>query len=371
MAGVPCAADVVTDRDGQSVSGPSARANRAGPETSSKEPALGCMTSDGGKMFPMENNKRLAQLFRQTAALLEEQGIAFKPAAYRRAAQVLDDMPHDVSTIAEKKKLMAYPGIGDAIASKILEFLETGRIKKLDQLLAEQGGIPPALMEVEGLGPKRARLLQTELGIETVEDLIKAAEGGKLRTLERFSDVIEKKILENAKRVTERSRRFPLAQVEGDVEALLRKLRSVPGVERAEVAGSYRRRKETVGDIDVLVVTKKPEAVSNAVAKLPIVRNVVAHGEKKLSFDLQAGIRTDIRFVRRDQWGSALLYFTGSKEHNIALRKRAIERGWKLNEYGLFEGEKIIASREEKDIYEALGLPWIEPTERTDELPQQ
>ncbi|MDD5026717.1 MAG: hypothetical protein PHH13_05095, partial [Candidatus Peribacteraceae bacterium] len=213
-----------------------------------------------------------------------------------------------------------------------------------------------------------ARQLQMALGIQSVADLIKAAEAGKLQSLTRFSAVMEQKILENARRVKERTRRFTLAEVEDDVAALLKKIRSVAGVERCEAAGSFRRRKETVGDIDVLVVTKSAGKVGDVIAELPIVRDVVAHGESKLSFDLKSGIRVDIRFVKRDQWGAALLYFTGSKEHNIALRKLAIQRGWKLNEYGLFEGEKVVASREEQDIYKALGLSFVEPQKRTEKL---
>jgi len=317
----------------------------------------------------MENNARIAMLLRQIAALLEEQGVAFKPAAYRRAAKVLDELPRDVSAFKDLKELEDLPGIGESIAKKIQEYLKTGRIAALDKLLGMQGGIPPALMEVEGLGPKRARQLQKELGIQTVADLIKAAEAGKLNGLPGFSETMQAKILENAKRVTERSRRFPRAELVDDVEKLLKKIRSVQGVDRCEVAGSYRRGKETVGDIDVLVVTTSAQKVSDAIAELSIVRDVVAHGDKKLSFDLKSGIRVDIRLVQRDQWGAALLYFTGSKEHNIALRKRAIQHGWKLNEYGLFEGARVIASREESDIYKALDLPLVPPDQRTDVLP--
>lgn|SRR3989338_1865692 len=315
-----------------------------------------------------ENNHRIAQLFRQMAALLDEKNVAFKPAAYRRAAHVLEDMPEDVSQIADKKKLMEFPGIGDAMASKILEYLETGKIAHVDNLRAEQGGIPPELMAIEDLGPKRARQLQQELGINTVPDLIKAAEAGKLRTLPRFSEIMEAKILENAKHVTERSQRFPRAEVVKDVEKILETIRKVPGVERAEAAGSFRREKETIGDLDIMVATSDPEKVSQAIAALPMVRHVVAHGGTKLSFDLTSGLRTDIRFVTRGQWGSALLYFTGSKDHNISLRRKAMERGWKLNEYGLFDDAVLVASKEEEDIYKALGLPFIEPTNRTAEL---
>ncbi len=341
----------------------------------------------------MDTNPRLASLLRQIAALLEEKGIAFKPAAYRRAAKTVEDFATDICLIKTEKDLRQLPGIGEAIAAKIREFCETGKIRHLDDLMAEQGGLSPALMEIEGLGPKRVRVLQKERGIATVSDLIKVAKAGKLKGLPGFSDVMEKKILENAGNVKERSRRFTLAEVKPDAERVLKTIRAVPGVERAEIAGSYRREKPTVGDIDILVVTAQPKKVSDAVAQLPIVRNVVAQGDKKVSFDVILGeakdhgiLRVDVRFVKKSQWGSALLYFTGDKDHNIALRKIAISKGWKLSEYGLFEGEtarlgvvsaeqsgaarsRVIASNEEEDIYKKLGLTWIEPKERTGVLP--
>jgi len=307
-------------------------------------------------------------MLRQIAALLDEQQVAFKPAAYRRAAQVVEDLPGDVSTYGDEKELKKLPGIGDAIAKKIIEFLETGEISFLSKLRLEQGGLSAELMDIEDLGPKRVRQFQEALGISTVAELIAAAQAGKLRNLPRMSEEMEQKILENAKNVAERTKRFARSEIRDDVEALRKNIEKVPGVERSEIAGSYRREKETVGDIDVLVITTGPQHVSDSIAALPMVRDVVAHGEKKLSFDLQNGLRVDVRFVTADQWGSALLYFTGSKEHNIAMRKVAIQKGWKLSEYGLFDGEKVIASKEEKDIYDALGLSYRAPKDRTGEL---
>ncbi len=317
----------------------------------------------------MEKNHEIAVLLRQIASLLDEQGVAFKPAAYRKAATVLDGLTRDVSTYRDEKELMELPGIGPAIAGKIREYLTTGHMRFLDGLLSTQGGLSPVLMAVEDLGPKRVRQFQQELGITTVPELIAAAEAGKLRSLPRMSEEMEQKILQNAKQVTERSKRFPRSEVEADVQTILAAIEKVSGVERAAVAGSFRRHKETVGDIDILAVTASPVPVSDAIAHLPIVAKVVAHGDTKLSFNLTSGLRVDIRFVKKPQWGSALLYFTGDKEHNISLRKLAIARGWKLSEYGLFAGEKVIASKEEEDIYRALGLPFIEPQKRTGVLP--
>jgi len=312
----------------------------------------------------MENNKTVAGLLRQIATLLQEQEVDFKPAAYRRAAQVIEELDRDVSEFDGVKELKKLPGIGDAIAGKIVEYLETGKMTALENLKLAQGGISADLMDIEGLGPKRVREIQAAFGVKTVADLICAAEEGKLRTLPRFSELMEKKVLENAKRVNERTKRFRREEIKDDVEKLINRVVGLKGVEKAEVAGSYRREKETVGDVDILVVTSKPKEVSDAVAGLKEVRDVVAHGDKKLSFDLKSGLRVDVRFVRADQWGAALLYFTGSKEHNIAMRKVAIKKGWKLNEYGLFQGDAVLASKTEEEIYKKLELQFYEPRER-------
>ncbi len=309
-------------------------------------------------------------MFRQIAALLDEQGVAFKPNAYRKAATVVEDLPMDVAEYPDEKALKALPGIGEATAAKIREFVTTGAMAFLDQLLKEQGGLSAELMAVEDLGPKRVRQLQKELGITTVAGLVKAAEEGKLRDLERMSEVLEKKILDNARQVTERSRRFPREEIAAEAAMLLQTIRAVPGVDRAEIAGSFRRGKATIGDLDIAAVTTRREEVMEAVTKLPIVEKNVAHGTTKIAFNLKRGLRVDVRFVEPAQWGSALLYFTGDKEHNISLRKRAIERGWKLNEYGLMDAKgNILASKEEQDIYKKLDLPFIEPEKRTSVLP--
>ncbi|MCA9370350.1 MAG: hypothetical protein KC680_00115 [Candidatus Peregrinibacteria bacterium] len=316
----------------------------------------------------MPNNQAIAGKLRQIAALLQEQNVQFKPAAYRRAAQVIEELPKDVSTYGDEKELKKLPGIGEAIAGKIIEYVETGEISFLTKLQAEQGGISADLMDIEGLGPKRVRQLQKELGITSVAQLMDAAERGKLRVLDLWDEILEKKVLENAKKVGERTHRFPREEVKDDVELLLTTVQKVQKVQRCAVAGSYRREKETVGDIDILLVTTDPSSVSDAIAALPIVRDIVAHGEKKISFDLHNGLRVDVRLVKANQWGAALMYFTGSKEHNIAVRKVAIKKGWKLNEYGLFNGDAVVASKEEQDIYDALELKWYEPRERTGSL---
>ncbi len=325
--------------------------------------------------FFMEHNQRAAALLREIADLLEYQGVSFKPAAYRRAAQTVEELPKNVCSYADEKALKALPGIGDAIAKKLREFCETGEMAFLLELRTETGDTAAALMRIDDLGPKRVKQLQ-EVGIHSVPELIKAAEAGTLRSLPRFSELLEKKILANARNVTARSQRYPLAEIQADVGTLLKALKRVKGVKRCDAAGSYRRRKETVGDIDILVAFQdasddaaRSERIAKAVQSMPIVSAIVAKGPTRLAFNLKTGLRVDIRLVKPEEWGSAFLYFTGSKEHNISLRRLAIVQGMKLSEYGLFTGEKVVASKEEQDIYKALGLPLIEPAHRTGDLP--
>ncbi len=313
-------------------------------------------------------NAAIAAKLRRIADLLEYQGIAFKPSAYRRAAQTLEDLPTDIAEITDKKKLKELPGIGDAIADKILEYLSTGQIKHLLDLEDDTKMGAKDLMNIDDLGPKRVVQLE-QLNITTIPQLIKAAESGKLRDLPRFSELMEKKILQNAKRAQTRTKRFPRSEIEHDVEQLISLLRSINGVVNAEAAGSFRRKKPDVGDIDILLAVKKSSdslahEIADAIRLLPIVERVVAEGPTRIAFDLKSGLRTDIRIINKKLWGSALMYFTGSKEHNIALRRKAIEKGLKLSEYGLFKGEKVIASESEEDVYKALGVPYVEPENR-------
>ncbi len=319
-------------------------------------------------------NPAISALLRKIADLLDYQGVAFKPSAYRRAAQMIEDLPKDLALFTTKKELKELPSIGDAIAEKIVEYRETGHMSFLDKLLADTQMGAAGLMNIDDLGPKRVRDIEHILNIRTVPELIEAARSGKLQTLPRMSEKMEKKILEGALRSQDRVKRFPRADIENDVQQLLETLKKLKGVVKAEAAGSFRRRKETVGDIDILLAAKKPTEklaidIAEAIKKLPIVERVVAAGKTRIAFDLQSGLRTDIRIVDQTQWGSALLYFTGSKEHNISLRRHAISLGMKLNEYALMRNDKSIASKEEKDIYEALGLQYIEPHMRTSELP--
>lgn len=319
-------------------------------------------------------NEAIAGMLRSIADLLDYQGVAFKPAAYRRAAQTLEDLSYDAASVKDKKVLLELPGIGEAIAEKILEFGKTGSVSFLERLKAETQTGAAGLLAVDDLGPRRVRQLEQALNIRTVAELIDAAEKGKIQKLPGFSELLERKILENAKRAPERSRRFPHDVAAKDVAVLLKLLRKFPDVSEAEAAGSFRRQKETVGDVDILIAVENPsetlaQDIERDIKALSIVERVVAAGGTRIAFDLKTGLRVDIRIVAPEEWGSALLYFTGSKEHNISLRRRAIERDLKLSEYGLFKGKKVVASVSEKDIYKALNLPFIEPQNRTADLP--
>jgi len=320
-------------------------------------------------------NASIARIFRQIANLLEYQGIAFKPAAYRRAAQTIEDLPRDVAEIGGKKELMKLPGIGEALADKIIEYLETGKVHAYENLLVETSMGATGLLMVEDLGPRRVREIEQHLNIRTIPQLIEAAEKGRLRALPGFSEILEKKILENARRAKAGTKRFPRTEVEADVELLLSALRQVGGVSRSEAAGSYRRHKEMVGDVDILIGVQGKKVPGNvaqdiagAVRKFPKFARMVAEGPTKVSFDLKSGLRVDIRIVMMREWGSAFLYFTGTKEHNILLRRMAQDRGLKLNEYGLFRSDKVVASEKEEDIYKSLGLAFIKPEERSELL---
>ena len=320
-------------------------------------------------------NTNVAVLLRKIADLLDYQGVQFKPAAYRRAAQTIEDLPKDIKSFKTVKELKSLPGVGDAIAGKILEYFETGKMKFLTQLEAETQTGAAGLLAVDDLGPKRIRQLEQSLNIRTIAELIEAAEKGKLRNLPRFSELLEKKILEGAKRSGERSKRYQRSEILEDVEGILAALRKVKGVVKAEAAGSFRREKVDVGDVDILLAVKKSSdelaaSIAGAIKKLSIVERVVAEGQTRIAFDLHAGLRVDIRILSEKLWGSALMYFTGSKEHNISLRRVAIAKGLKLSEYGLFKGDKVIASETEEGIYKKLDLPYIEPKNRIAELPK-
>ncbi len=311
----------------------------------------------------MRRNEEVALLLDNIAELLMlKNENPYRIRAYTTAAQNIRALSEDIEEIARQGRLDDIPGVGKALAAKIREYLETGRLRYYEQLKQEVPIAAVDLLEVPGIGPARAHTLYVSLGITTIPELLEAAQQHKLRDLPGFGPKVEERIAREAARLAQRTRRLLLGVALPIAEEVVALLRSHPALEAIEPAGSLRRMKETIGDIDILVASRQPEAVTEAFTHLPIVREVLATGATRPSILTRDGLQVDLRIVAPDDWGSALQYFTGSKDHNIALRGLAQERGWKLSEYGLFgrDGRRL-AGRTEEEIYHALGLDWIPP----------
>lgn len=304
-------------------------------------------------------NQEIAKILYEIADLLEIEGVEFKPRAYRKAAQNIESLSVDIEELYEKNKLEKIPGVGKSIAGKIKEYIETGRIKKLDELREKIPVDIESLSNVEGLGPKMIKTLYEKLGVKNIEDLERVAKEGKIRELKGFGEKIERKIIENIEIARTRKHRFLLGFVLPEANAIIEELK--PYVNKIDLAGSIRRRKETIGDIDILAVSDNVEKVMDVFTGMKRVEKILAKGMTKSSVRLKSGVQVDLRVVERESFGSALQYFTGSKEHNVELRKIAIKNGYKLNEYGLFKGEERIAGEDEEGVYKALGMKWIPP----------
>ena len=310
-------------------------------------------------------NAEVAQALYEIADLLEMKGEdRFRPVAYRRAAREIEAMPEDIERTWRQggvPRLREIPGVGEAIADKIDQYLREGTIDALEELRKE---FPKGLVEVmklRGLGPKRASILWTSLGITDIKDLKKAAENRQIRRLKGFGEKTEERILEAIRLHEEGQSRTLLAVAWPIAEEILEHLRKNAPIDRASIAGSARRMRETVGDLDLLVTSPDPTAAMRAFTSMPMVKEVVLAGDTKATVILKARIQADIRVLEPGSWGAGLVYFTGNKDHNIHLRTMAIERGWKLDEYGIFEGKKKIAGETEEDVYGAFNLPWIPP----------
>ena len=323
----------------------------------------------------MSANRQLADAFERIASILEVTGAnAFKINANRKVARVIKDLPEDISGFAgDKKALTAIDGIGAGSADKILEFLETGKISELDELSSEIPDGLVDLLDVPGLGPKTVRRLWQEVDVTSIDGLKKAITDGTLESMPRMGAKTIANIADSLEFMAQSGDRLGIGISLPIAESLLEDLSDVPGVTRIEYAGSLRRGRETTGDIDLLAVTSDPEALATRFTSLPGVSKVLAQGETKCSIRLERGVQIDLRMVAEEVFGAALMYFTGSKEHNVVLREKAIKSGFRLNEYGLFEddGEKTppqsrgispTAAATEADIYSALGLP-VHPPE--------
>jgi DNA polymerase (family 10) len=320
--------------------------------------------------MPIHNND-VAEIFNKTADFLDIKGEnPFRIRAYRNAARAIGGLSSSVADLVERgQDLSEIPGIGPDLAGKIKEIVETGTLPLLEKLERE---LPPELsilMEIPGLGPKRIKTLYDALAIGSVEELKRAARDKEISQLPGFGEKIEGKILEEIVRRDEakkKGERIKLAVAEQIVEPLVGYLQKTKGVNEIAVAGSYRRRMETVGDLDILVTCSNASRVTDKFVSYEDVEKVLSQGTTRSSVILRAGIQVDLRVVSQASYGAALLYFTGSKAHNIALRRMAVNKKLKINEYGVFKGKKRVAGRTEKDVYKQVGLPYIEPELRED-----
>ncbi len=306
-------------------------------------------------------NQGVARIFFGIADYLELQGVEFKPSAYRRAARNIEGMSQDVEDLWREDRVGEIPGIGKALAAKIAEYLETGQVQAYEKLKAE---VPEGLVEImriQGVGPKTTKLLYDRLDISTVEDLKKAAESGRLAGVKGLGPKKAENILRGIELREAYKRRAILGRALPIAEGLVAYLRARAPVNQIAVGGSLRRMRETIGDIDILATSKAPAEVMLAFVGMPEVQEVLLQGETKSSVILSDGMQADLRVLDTKCYGAGLLYFTGSKDHNIKLRSLAISLGMRLNEYGVFRGDEQVAGATEAEAYKALGLPYIEP----------
>ncbi|MBI2668394.1 DNA polymerase/3'-5' exonuclease PolX [Candidatus Woesearchaeota archaeon] len=321
-------------------------------------------------------NLDIAKILYNIADILELQEVLFKPLAYRKVALALESLSEDAGDIYTKgglKALMEIPGVGEHIAVKMEEIIQTGKLKYYDDLKKEIKVDIEQLNKIPTLGPKKIKLLYQELGIKTVDDLEKAILQGKLRDLHGFGEETEKNLLKGIELIKTRPQRFLYAHALPLVQEITRRLQQGDGVQRVEITGSFRRGKETVGDLDFLVISDKAEKVVNLFTAMPDVKEVLAKGSTRSSVRLTNGLQVDLRVLKEKEFGSAMLYFIGNKEHNVELRKLALRKGYTLSEYGLFrlKGKRWVAGRTEDEVYKKLGLQYIEPElrENTGEIP--
>jgi DNA polymerase (family 10) len=323
-------------------------------------------------------NAEVAQYFDNLADLLEIQGAnPFRIRAYRNATRTIENLTESISDLAADpdRNLQELPGIGKDLAEKIVTIVETGRLPQLDELRNE---IPEGVVEMlllPGIGPKKVAVLFKDLSLTSLEELKQAAEQGAVADLKGFGEKTAQTILDGIAHLAQTGKRVSLAKAKAEADAIVEELLKLDSVTQAAVAGSCRRRKETVGDLDVLATSTNSATTMDWLAGNERVEKVLARGETKQRVRLKSGIEMDLRVVSDESYGAALQYFTGSKEHNIVIRRRAQERGLKINEYGVFRNEKSVAGRTEEEVYAAVDLLWIPPEIREDrgevELAQQ
>ena len=314
------------------------------------------------------HNSEIATIFDKVADLLEIEGAnAFRVRAYRKAALAIGTMPQCLADMVEEgADLSELPTIGHDLADKIAEITRTGHLHLLDEIERRTPGDLAELMDLPGLGPKRVHALQEMLGITGIDDLLRAARTGELKKLPGFGPKLQEQILHTLTARGGADRRLRLRIAEEIARDLVRHMKTAPGVGHVIVAGSFRRRRETVGDLDILVTSAQPMQAVDRFKAHEDIAEVVSKGATRSTARLRSGLQVDLRVVPEESYGAALQYFTGSKAHNIATRRIAQAAGLKVNEYGVFRGNRQIAGATEEDVYSALGLPWIPPELRED-----
>lgn len=313
------------------------------------------------------NNVDIAAVFDEMADILEFQGAnAFRVRAYRNGARTIRDLPEPAATIVhdEERKLIDLDGIGKDLAEKITTLVTTEKLPQHEKLLSEVPASVMAILRVPGLGPKKAAALNGELGIKSLDELMQACEDHRVQELKGFGAKTEQTILEGLEIAKAGSERMYWSEADRYVQEILEHMRQCKVVDRIDAAGSYRRGRETVGDLDILVVSTDADTVMDHFRAFDSAADVMMRGPTKMSIRLPVGLQVDLRVVGEEAFGAALQYFTGSKDHNVHLRGLAKARGLKINEYGVFRGEAYVAGREEKDVYKALDLPCFPPESR-------
>jgi DNA polymerase (family 10) len=314
-------------------------------------------------------NKEIAKILYDMGELLELKGEnRFKIIAYGKAARAIESLKEDIEQVCKEKRLESVPGVGKAIAQKVEEYLRTGKLQVYEDLVAETPQGLAELLNVSGLGPKTISLLHEKLNVNNMDDLEKVAREHRIRRLPRMGPTSEKNIAKSIERYKKRSSRIPLDVAEPVVEEIVGYLQGIEGLEHITPAGSYRRGKETVGDIDILATSTRPGDVISAFVRMPMVEEVLGKGPTKASIIVKETIQVDLRIVEHRSYGTVLQYFTGSKDHNVKLRQIALSQGYSLSEYSLKrirDGVDLFFDREE-DIYKTLRMQYIPPEMRED-----
>jgi len=312
--------------------------------------------------MPVQNID-IVGIFKKMANLLEIQGAnPFRIRSYRNAARNLSNNQRNVSDMIEEgADLTNLPGIGNDLAEKIKEIVKTGSLSKLEEIEAKIPSGLDKLFKISGLGPKRVKALYRNLEVHDLKDLKRAAEKGKIHELKGFGRKMERLILEDLEQMDGKEERIKLVEAEQRAKPLVAYLKKIKGIKEVIVAGSFRRRKETIGDLDILATCENGSKVMDQFTNYEDVRKVISKGKTRSSVVLRSGLQVDLRVLSQDSYGAALHYFTGSKSHNIAIRRLAVKKKIKINEYGVFKKEKRISGKTEKEVYDAVGLAFIEP----------